>query len=298
MNIRQAEKLTGISSQNIRFYEKEGLLHPQRNAENSYRDYTQEDVRTLKLIRIFRMVDMPLPQIRKVLAGEETPAQAAGTQEKQLEETARALQAAIGFCRLLSENGQDVGQLDADELLVQMEENGQEGYFSEWLSDYRKVAKKCHDQEFTFIPEEEVTDARSFTAALFAFAKERGADLVITREGMYPQFTLDGIEYEAQRYYTNTGGGGFCIPVATVHCHMLHPEQYPVQVPVRRKRLQVFLHVFLPWIAVYLLVAGRFLRFPMEKLSDQIAVLVFVTVVFGSLCAVNYHYYYNNRDHI
>ena len=28
MNIKQVEKLTGISSQNIRFYEKSGLIHP------------------------------------------------------------------------------------------------------------------------------------------------------------------------------------------------------------------------------------------------------------------------------
>lgn len=33
MNIKQVEKLTGISSQNIRFYEKSGLIHPKRNEE-------------------------------------------------------------------------------------------------------------------------------------------------------------------------------------------------------------------------------------------------------------------------
>lgn len=31
MNIGQVEKLTGITKQNIRFYEKQGLLSPSRN---------------------------------------------------------------------------------------------------------------------------------------------------------------------------------------------------------------------------------------------------------------------------
>ena len=50
MNIKQASEQSGVSSPNIRFYEKEGLLTPARNRSNAYRDYTAEDVRTLKLI--------------------------------------------------------------------------------------------------------------------------------------------------------------------------------------------------------------------------------------------------------
>jgi len=38
MNISQVEKLTGISKQNIRFYEKEELIHPTRNESNVYRE--------------------------------------------------------------------------------------------------------------------------------------------------------------------------------------------------------------------------------------------------------------------
>ena len=31
MGIKEAEEATGISRQNIRFYERQGLLHPARN---------------------------------------------------------------------------------------------------------------------------------------------------------------------------------------------------------------------------------------------------------------------------
>lgn len=70
MNIKQASEQSGVSAPNIRFYEKEGLLTPARRQGNDYRDYTAGDVRTLKLIRMLRMLDVPLPVIRSVLAGD------------------------------------------------------------------------------------------------------------------------------------------------------------------------------------------------------------------------------------
>src|SRR5699024_3528675 len=48
---------------NIRFYEKEGLLSPQRKS-NGYRDYTEEDVETLKRIRLLRSIHISLEDIR------------------------------------------------------------------------------------------------------------------------------------------------------------------------------------------------------------------------------------------
>ena len=76
MNIKQASEQSGVSAPNIRFYEKEGLLTPARRQGNDYRDYTAGDVRTLKLIRMLRMLDMPLPTIKAVLRGEQPLQQA------------------------------------------------------------------------------------------------------------------------------------------------------------------------------------------------------------------------------
>ena len=49
MRINEAEELLGISKANIRFYEKQGLLTPQRG-ENRYRDYTDGDIDRLRQI--------------------------------------------------------------------------------------------------------------------------------------------------------------------------------------------------------------------------------------------------------
>ena len=77
MNIKQASEQSGVSAPNIRFYEKEGLLTPARRQGNDYRDYTAGDIRTLKLIRMLRMLDVPLPTIKAVLRGKQ-PLQQAG----------------------------------------------------------------------------------------------------------------------------------------------------------------------------------------------------------------------------
>ena len=69
MNIKQAAQKSGISERNIRYYEQAGLITPARNPENDYRQYTEENMRTLKMIRILRSVDMPVEDIRDVLQG-------------------------------------------------------------------------------------------------------------------------------------------------------------------------------------------------------------------------------------
>ena len=67
MNTKQVEELTGMSRQNIRYYERMGLLEPARDDSNAYRDYSEEDVRRLKLIRMLRMLDMPLKDIQDII---------------------------------------------------------------------------------------------------------------------------------------------------------------------------------------------------------------------------------------
>ena len=69
MTIYELEKRSGVSRPNIRFYEKEGLIAPQRLA-NGYRDYQEEDVLLLERIILLRRLDMPLDAIRAVIGGE------------------------------------------------------------------------------------------------------------------------------------------------------------------------------------------------------------------------------------
>ena len=250
MNIKQAEQLSGVSRQNIRFYEREGLIHPGRNPENDYREYTQEDIRTLKLIRAMRMLDMPLEKIKALLEGELALPEAVETQKTHLQEQVQKLTAAIEFCEELK-GSRNLDQLAVDELLGRMEApENRKSLAQTWLEDYKKVRLSQREKVFTFIPEGPVTNAREFTDALFAYANEHELDLVITREGLYPEFTINGIEYTAQRLYTAVQR----IPVATIRCEVKHPEDFEPDVPARRKKWMKLLSF--GWLMLILLVVN------------------------------------------
>ena len=49
MTIKEVEQYLGVPRATIRFYEKEGLISPNR-VENGYREYSTEDVAKLKKI--------------------------------------------------------------------------------------------------------------------------------------------------------------------------------------------------------------------------------------------------------
>lgn len=103
MNIREIEDQLGIPRANVRYYEKEGLLHPARSG-NNYRVYTEEDVETLKKIRLLRQLDMPIETIRSVQSGELPLYDAVTRQLALLESSAARLEQAQAICRAMLED--------------------------------------------------------------------------------------------------------------------------------------------------------------------------------------------------
>jgi DNA-binding transcriptional MerR regulator len=63
--IGELAERTGISTQAIRFYEKQALLSPPRHGR--FRTYRSSDVLRLKSILLLRRVGMPVAQIKKIL---------------------------------------------------------------------------------------------------------------------------------------------------------------------------------------------------------------------------------------
>ena len=68
MLIRDLENKTGLERATIRFYEKEGLITPERR-ENGYRTYSKEDCDTLLKIKLLRQLGMPLDTIKSLQRG-------------------------------------------------------------------------------------------------------------------------------------------------------------------------------------------------------------------------------------
>ena len=65
MLVKDVEKRCHISKQTLFYYEKEGLIKPDRN-ENRYRDYSDEDVERIELIIKLRAMDMSIATIKKI----------------------------------------------------------------------------------------------------------------------------------------------------------------------------------------------------------------------------------------
>ncbi len=72
MTIKDAEKLTGLTAKSIRLYESKGLITVERNSENDYRDYTEENIKQLKRIKIYRYFNFSLEEIMELLKDDST----------------------------------------------------------------------------------------------------------------------------------------------------------------------------------------------------------------------------------
>ncbi|HFI0214429.1 TPA: MerR family transcriptional regulator [Streptococcus suis] len=84
MQVKDVEKLTGLSTKAIRLYEEKGLIEVARNPLNDYRDYSEENVQQLRLIKLLRYFEFSLAEIQGLLTLSEVELQSA-LREKQQE---------------------------------------------------------------------------------------------------------------------------------------------------------------------------------------------------------------------
>ena len=116
MTIKEIETLSGMSRANIRYYEAEGFLSPERR-ENGYRDYSQEDLETLKRIRLLRLLGVSLADIRAAKEGELPLEELMGRRLSGIARERTELAQAESVCRELRETHVRYGELDAQRYL-------------------------------------------------------------------------------------------------------------------------------------------------------------------------------------
>lgn len=93
MKINQVTNQLGISRKAILYYENEGLIEPTRDT-NNYRVFSQEQVRTLKLIYKLRLAKVPVAVIKSYITGGDINVleNYLVTEQKQLEMQLQALE--------------------------------------------------------------------------------------------------------------------------------------------------------------------------------------------------------------
>lgn len=140
MKINEVEARVGITKKNIRFYEKEGLLTPGRNSENGYREYAEEEVATLKQIKLMRKLGLPLEEIRQMQTGGRTVGDAMARHLVTLERDRENLEQAVRLCTELRDCQLPLSRLNADEILGRMErmEQGGTTFRNEQKRDVRR----------------------------------------------------------------------------------------------------------------------------------------------------------------
>ncbi len=127
MKINQVEELVGITKKNIRFYEEQGLIMPERNPENGYREYTLKDVEQLKKVKLFRQLALSIEQIRALLADEISVDRCLEEHIQRLSHEQHNLEITKEICQTMAGKVDSIQKLNSEEylhLMSRLEEGG------------------------------------------------------------------------------------------------------------------------------------------------------------------------------
>lgn len=102
LTVGEISKVLGLTTENIRYYVREGLIKPEKNKENNYWEYSSEDVMYISDILFYRSMGLSIDSIRKVFGG--IPLESIGD---VIDDTAAELTEKIKEYTLLLERIQD-----------------------------------------------------------------------------------------------------------------------------------------------------------------------------------------------
>lgn len=112
MTIRDMETITGLTRANIRFYENQGLINPERK-ENNYREYSQADGEVLLRIKLLRALGMSIEQIKGIQTGSENLIAALNRQIETLARQQEQLGHSQRVCQEMRRDNVTYSTLDA-----------------------------------------------------------------------------------------------------------------------------------------------------------------------------------------
>lgn len=130
MKINELEKILNISRANIRFYEKEGLLNPERK-ENGYREYDESELAILKKIIIYRKLGISIQDIKEIFEGKLTLSDAINESITSINSELTELAVSAKLCREIKSQGIDNLSLDEEYYwneINRIESTGEEFY--------------------------------------------------------------------------------------------------------------------------------------------------------------------------
>ena len=112
MLIRDLEQQTGLDRATIRYYEKEGLIVPERK-ENGYRVYSKQDAEDLNKIKLLRQLGVGLEKIKNIRQGSEDFSEVMNVQLEALEKKITSYNQAKFVCRKICDDCVSYSSMDA-----------------------------------------------------------------------------------------------------------------------------------------------------------------------------------------
>lgn len=126
MKIREAAEKTSVSRPAIRYYESLGLMRPSRQ-DNSYREYSEEDIRRLRKISALRRIGIPLNDIRLLIDGTGTLPEVLNANIAALNEKIQDLSGAVQISRELLQAGGSFESFDESACLQEIHDEERQG---------------------------------------------------------------------------------------------------------------------------------------------------------------------------
>lgn len=194
MTIKEVEQYLEVPRATVRFYEKEGLICPERSG-NGYRDYSDEDVEKLRKIIVFRKLGMSLPDIEDVLDGAKPLSLAVEENIVNLEKQIEELKGALFVCHKLQEEKEEMETFEVEKYWNVIAEEEKKG------NRFLDIAKDMvHFEKMVFLEHFEIADAEGNLAvsvpmailAVFVMALTCGLVWCIFK-GWSRESLLDGI---------------------------------------------------------------------------------------------------------
>ena len=197
-------------------------------------------------------------------------------------------EAALSFCGEIQET--ELTDLNVDLYLQKMEAEEKQGNkLADILDDYKKVVESESIRTFSFSPDDFCTTPRQMTEQLFRYAQRNHLDLVITKEGLCPEFTIDGKEYHAYRICGRLG--------MVIRAELMHPEScVPEGMSSKRyKILRKISQILIPLCLLLLIMLPTILQISGD---NHLEVIASVLGILGMLAYIIYYaiLYKNYRD--
>lgn len=156
-SIGQFAKKTGLSVRTLHYYDEIGLLVPKKNPDSGHRIYTEDDIKKLHKITVFKYLGYRLDEIKHVI---EAPSfdmnltESLTLQQKKLECEKERIETALSSIRRTIALLEEEGEIDSDILIALIANMQTENDQREWVEQV--MSKDTVDKVFNLSEQEKM----------------------------------------------------------------------------------------------------------------------------------------------